>query len=117
MKYQYHLMATPLVYIYNGKERARGYEYTTMITENPISSGIAPGIFFDYSFTPYGVAVNAVSRSFGQYLTSTFGFLSGAFAAVTLLDTFLQNTGFASKIEKSASEKKDAPETKGQSEK
>jgi hypothetical protein len=117
MEYHYHLMATPLVHIYNGKERARGYEYTTMITQAHISPGMAPGIFFDYRFTPYGVVVNAVSRSFGQYLTSTFGFLSGAFAAVTLLDTFLQNTGFASKIEKSASEKKDPPETKGQPEK
>jgi hypothetical protein len=100
MRYRYIMMATPLVYIKNGCEKARGYEYTTMITIRKVRPGMAPGIFFDYSFTPYGVVVNAVSRSFLQYLTSTLGFLSGAFALVMLLDTFLHETGLLKKITK-----------------
>jgi hypothetical protein len=104
MRYRYVMIATPLVYIKNGYEKARGYEYTVMITYRPIALGMAPGIFFDYSFTPYGVVVNAASRSFAQYLTSTFGFLAGAFAMVMLLDAFLHETGLAEKIVKQKDE-------------
>jgi hypothetical protein len=104
MRYRYVMIATPLVYVRNGAERARGFEYTAMITYRPVAAGMAPGIFFDYSFTPYGVVVNAVSRSFAQYLTSTFGFLSGAFALVMLLDAFLHETGLAQRIARPAAE-------------
>jgi hypothetical protein len=100
MRYRYILMATPLVYMKNGYEKARGYEYTVMIASRPILPGMAPGIFFDYSFTPYGVVVNAASRSFAQYLTSTFGFLAGAFAMVMMFDAFLHETGLVQKITK-----------------
>jgi hypothetical protein len=93
------MIATPLVYVKNGKEHTRGYEYTAMITHRQIVPGMAPGIFFDYQFTPYGVVVNSVSRSFPQYLTSTFGFLSGAFASVMLLDVFIDRFGIAKKAE------------------
>jgi hypothetical protein len=50
------------------------------------------------------VVVNAKSRLFAQYLTSTFGFLSGSFAAVMLLDMFLQTTQIVEKWKKPKSE-------------
>jgi hypothetical protein len=104
MFYRYNLLVTPLVYIKNGKEKDRGYEYTAMVTKRTIVPGMAPGIFFDYTFTPYAVVVNAKSRSFAQYVTSTFGFLSGSFAAVMLLDMFLQNTQIIEKWKKPTTE-------------
>jgi hypothetical protein len=65
MFYRYNLLVTPLVHIRNGKEKDRGYEYTAMATKR----AIAPGIFFNYTFIPYAVVVNAKSRSFTQYVT------------------------------------------------
>jgi hypothetical protein len=96
MAYRYLLMVTPILYVKDGVERKRGYEYTAMITRRVISGLFreAPGIFFSYSFTPYWVTVTAVSRSFAQFLTSTSGFLSGSFAAVTMLDLFMQRIEF-----------------------
>jgi hypothetical protein len=113
MLYRYNMLVTPLVYIKNGKEKARGYEYTAIIAKRAIVPGMAPGIFFDYSFTPYAVVVNAKSRSFAQYITSTFGFLSGSFAAVMMLDLFLQTTQIIEKWKKPKTEEdKPEPETK-----
>jgi hypothetical protein len=88
------------LYIKNGKEVSRGYEYTAVISSRVILRGMAPGIFFDYSFTPYRVTVTAVSRSFPQFLTSTLGFLAGSFAGAMMLDLFIHKTQVLEKFTK-----------------
>ncbi|OHS99444.1 hypothetical protein TRFO_08371 [Tritrichomonas foetus] len=88
MVYKYHLLATPVIYIRDGKLISRSYEYTAL-QMNRIARRDAPGIFFHYSFTPYTVTVVVKSRSFAQFLTSTFGFLSGSFAMASMLDLFI----------------------------
>jgi hypothetical protein len=104
MFYRYSTLVAPLVYIKNGREKDRGYESTAMIAQRAIAPGMVPGIFFDYAFTPYAVVVHAKSKSFAQYLTSTFGFLSGSFSAVMLLNMFLQTTQIVEKWKKPKSE-------------
>lgn len=100
MRYNYILLATPVVYVKDGNEKARGYEYTAMVTSHPIMRGEAPGIFFQYTLTPYTVTVNAKSRSLAQFITSTFGFLSGCFGAAQMLDMFIDKTGLLNFFQK-----------------
>ena len=107
MHYTYVMMATPVIYIKDGHEKARGYEYTALIASHRTYHGQAPGIFFSYSFTPYTVTVNAKSRSLAQFVTSTSGFLSGAFAAAMMVDLFAERTGLARLFENT-----EAPESK-----
>ncbi|KAK8853752.1 hypothetical protein M9Y10_016295 [Tritrichomonas musculus] len=85
MVYKYHLVVTPINYIHDGKLITRGYEYTALIM-NREARREAPGIFFHYSFTPYTITIVSKSRSFAQFITSTFGFLSGSFAMASMLD-------------------------------
>ena len=106
MSYKYTMMVTPVVYIKDRKERTRGYEYTAMVTSHQVYPGEAPGIFFKYSFTPYTVTVNAKSRSLAQFVTSTSGFLSGAFAAAMMFDLFAERTGLARLFERVEGESK-----------
>lgn len=87
--YKYNLLITPVIYIRNGKLINRGYEYTSMLSKYP-SLQQAPGIFFQYQFSPYTITITSKSRSFAQYITSTFGFLSGSFALAMMLDLFIQ---------------------------
>lgn len=89
MVYKYHLVVTPINYVHDGKLVSRGYEYTSLIM-NREARRDAPGIFFHYSFTPYTVTIVSKSRSFAQFITSTFGFLSGSFAMATMLDFFIE---------------------------
>jgi hypothetical protein len=79
----------PLVYRKDGKERERGYEYTAMIENGTATPGLAPGIFFNYDFTPYGVVVNERSHSYPRFFTSVAGVLAGEYAALMLFDLFL----------------------------
>ena len=84
--YKYTMLVTPVVYKSKGKVIGNGYDYTAMISKYYGSPTNTPGIYFHYSFTPYGVTVNANYLSFGQMITSTAGFLSGIFAILTLID-------------------------------
>jgi hypothetical protein len=61
MAYRYLMMVTPILYVKDGIERRRGYEYTAMITKRVVNGLFreAPGIFFSYQFTPYWVQVQA----------------------------------------------------------
>lgn len=102
MVYRYHLLVTPINYIHDGKLLSRGYEYTDLKLSR-VARREAPGIFFHYSFTPYTVTIVSKSRSFAQFLTSTFGFLSGSFAMASMLDLFIEQ--FFSKEEKATEEK------------
>ena len=83
--YKYTLLVTPVVYKTKGRVIGNGYDYTAMISRY-FGTPSSPGIYFHYSFTPYGVTVNANYLSIGQMITSTAGFLSGIFAILTLID-------------------------------
>ena len=87
--YRYSMIVTPAVYKVKGRVIGRGYDYTAMISKWLAQvGGSAPGIYFHYSFTPYGVTVTANYLTIGQMVTSTFGFLAGIYAILTFLDTF-----------------------------
>ena len=91
--YKYNLLVTPVNYVYNGKLMTKGYEYTSISlkakSKNP-QARLAPGIFFQYSFTPYTITLDVKSRSLAQFITSTAGFLSGSFAMAAMLDLFIE---------------------------
>jgi hypothetical protein len=110
MMYRYTLRATPLLYVKNGKEIRRGYEYTVVPAQTEVAGGMPPGIFFHYSFTPYRITVNAVSRSFAQYLTSTLGFLAGSFAGAMLLDLLIHKTQMVETLPKKKPEDASVPQ-------
>lgn len=96
--YKYTLLVTPAVYKSKNKVIGNGYDYTAMINKYYTSSPEGTGIYFFYSFTPYGVTVNANYLTAGQMFTSTVGFLSGIFAILTIIDeTFLKDAPGESK--------------------
>jgi hypothetical protein len=101
---QYSMMVTPLSYEKNGNELKKGYEYSVTTISRSLrvigAYGPAPGIFFRYAFTPYGVTIHATSRSFAQYLVSTGGFLAGSFALAMIFDTILHETDLMTRFKK-----------------
>ena len=85
--YKYSMIVTPAIYKIKGKVIGKGYDYTAMINKWLARvGGSAPGLYFHYSFTPYGVTVTANYISPGQMITSTFGFLAGIYAIFSLID-------------------------------
>ena len=85
--YRYDLVVTPAVYKSGNRILGKGYDYTAMINRFFVgNSGGAPGIYFHYSFTPYGVTVNATYLTIAQIFTSIFGFMSGAYAIFSIID-------------------------------
>ena len=88
--YSYNLFLTPVIYKRNNQIIRRGFEYTYLLTENFIHSnyGQAPGIFFQYSFSPYTIIVTQLPRSFLLFLNSTLGLLAGAYSIAQLFDIF-----------------------------
>lgn len=87
MIYRYFLMITPIKYYRHGKKYQKGFEYTSLTSSFPfrIGNGI-PGIFFFYQFTPYTIRVNTLDMSVFQYISSTFGVLSGIYAIFMLIE-------------------------------
>lgn len=84
--YRYDLVVTPAIYKSGNKVLGRGYDYTAMINRFFVHGGGAPGIFFHYSFTPYGVTVNATYLTIAQMFSSTFGFIAGLYALFSIID-------------------------------
>ncbi|KAH0786910.1 endoplasmic reticulum-Golgi intermediate compartment protein 3-like [Histomonas meleagridis] len=89
--YHYYVMATPVTYIKNGEIKDHGFD-CTVIPSSTVSlpgMGNAPGLYFDYQFTPYTVVVRAESKRFFTYIAYTFAVLSGAFVITDLLSSYI----------------------------
>lgn len=87
--HSYILSATPLVYVKN-ERLVHGYEYQSIVNRQVafIEQGFCPGIFFQYSFSPFTVAVHDSGYSLIRTITSTAGFLAGLFAIGSFFDAF-----------------------------
>ena len=83
LSYRYHCIVTPIKFVKDNQEVRRGYEYTVL----PLLSLSSPMIFFDYTFTPYTIVVTLNRKSPLQFISSTFGVISGIFAIATLFDS------------------------------
>lgn len=84
------LLATPVIYKKNGKiVEQNGWEYQTMTVQQPVHTVLShtPGIFFEYSFSPYSLLVHARTRSPFIYMTTTAAVMSGIFAILTLVES------------------------------
>lgn len=84
------LLATPVIYKRNDKiVEQHGWEYQSMSVHEPIQSVLShtPGIFFDYSFSPYAVLVHARTPSLLIYMSTTAAIMSGMFAILTLVES------------------------------
>ena len=112
--YKYNLIVTPAVYKVKGKVIGRGYDYTVIVSRWwALNGGSAPGIYFHYSFTPYGVTVTANYLSLGQIISSTSGFLAGIYAVLSLFDeTFFKQLSKELVKEHKVGEKKEAAKEK-----
>jgi hypothetical protein len=89
---QYMIMATPVIYMKDGKVVERGYEYTSYISHRVITGMMmmVPGIFFAYQFAPYTVTIHVMTMSLSQFVTSICGVLAGLYGMVAFLDEYLQ---------------------------
>ena len=96
--YSYNLFLTPVFYKRNNQVIRKGFEYTYRLSENiiRINSGQAPGIFFQYSFSPYAIIVTKVPRSFFLFLNSTLGLIAGAYSIAQLFDIFWRRSEMSS---------------------
>ena len=99
MVFRYSLMITPIRYIKNGETLKNGYEYTVLATHSPYHNGMGyiPGIFFNYAFTPYTVDITNRNESPLQFISSFFGFLSGAYAIASLIEGIISRNLIESK--------------------
>lgn len=91
--YQYNLLVTPVVFMRDGKEVTRGYEYTAFQNEldsNPFF-GVFPGLYFFYQFTPYTIVVVSNRQPFLSFISNTFGVISGIYALLSLFDALIDN--------------------------
>jgi hypothetical protein len=89
--FTYRLVATPLRWRRRGADVASGFEYGALVaSREPAGPGVPPGIWVEYEFTPYGVVADVGFRSPAKLATSAFGFLSGGFAIVMMVDMFIQ---------------------------
>ena len=88
----YHLMATPVVYMKDGRVVERGFEYQAMSTHRRLMMmfGGVPGIFFAYKFSPYTVMVHATTKSPLMALSGTAAVLSGVYALLALVEVIEQ---------------------------
>lgn len=85
--YRYVMMVTPVVFYADGEYIEKGFEYTAMITTIQFQDreNMYPGLFFQYSFTPYTISVTWQSRSFRAFLISTGGLLAGVYSIFSLV--------------------------------
>jgi hypothetical protein len=97
--FTYRIVATPLRWRWRGKEVAAGFEYGAIVVRRqPAGPAIQPGIWVQYEFTPYGVVADVDFRSPAKLATSVFGFLSGGFAILTMVDMLIQRLAETSRI-------------------
>ena len=86
ISYNYNMMVTPVVFYADGQYIEKGFEYTAIAARSPVYADYgSPGIFFDYSFTPYTISVTWRSRSFRSFLVSTGGLLAGIYSIFALI--------------------------------
>lgn len=96
MIYRYDLTSTPAIYVEKTRKgneiKAVGFD-TSMITfQYPRTCTCQnPGIFFSYIFTPYTVVITNDTKESGtiQIISTTLGFLAGAFVVALILDAAL----------------------------
>lgn len=87
--HRYHLLVTPVAYKKYNKVAAKGYDYTVLPVKLRASTYDQPGIYFFYSFTPYGVTVTSTRRSIPHIIASLSGLLTGIYSLATLFDSFM----------------------------
>ena len=82
VSYTYYLMVTPVTMYVNDRIVATSYEYTSYNVRETMTT---PGIFFEYQFSPYSVAVHMRTKNVMTGFASMCGFLAGVFAVCTTL--------------------------------
>lgn len=89
--YFYNLLITPVIFYRDGVEYLKGYEYTAFSEALDTFQlfGISPGLFFQYQFTPYTIVVSANRQNFLQFISNTFGVISGIYACLSILDKLI----------------------------
>jgi hypothetical protein len=78
--YRYALSVTPVLVYVNDRRGECGFEYQALQSQ---VQGL-PGLFFQYQFSPYTVAVHVRTRRLPQEAASLAGFLAGVWALMSM---------------------------------
>ncbi|SPQ96014.1 Endoplasmic reticulum vesicle transporter C-terminal domain-containing protein [Plasmodiophora brassicae] len=90
--FQYHIELTPTTFksmlgrqLHTNQVSVNDYFKRLDFTGSASVSGM-PGVFFQYKFSPFMVAIDDRRTSIVEYFTSTFAIIGGVFAVSTMID-------------------------------
>ena len=84
--YNYQMVVTPVLFFADGQYIEKGFEYTGTVAKSTVLPHTgSPGLYFDYTFSPFTISVTWKSRSFRGFLVSTGGLIAGLYSIFALI--------------------------------